>query len=158
MSKFSVLFICTGNICRSPTFEGVFRHIISEQNISEKLIVDSAGTHNYHVGEQVDKRSIFYAKKRGYDLSMITSRQVTKKDFIKFDLILPLDEDHLSSLNVISPKDFKDKIKLFLPYISYKSYKNVPDPYYGKAKDFELVLDLAESALIKLIYKIKALL
>ena len=155
MKKYSVLFVCTGNICRSPTFEGVLNKFISNNGLSGNIAVDSAGTHGYHVGEIADKRSILHAKKRGYDLSMIKSRKINEEDFIKFDLILALDRSHFNHLMGLVPENFNSKVKLLLPYIGNKKFQDVPDPYYGNDKDFELVLDLAEGSAIRLLEKTK---
>ena len=155
MKKYSVLFVCTGNICRSPTFEGVLNKLIFNNGLSDNIVADSAGIHGYHVGEIADKRSILHAKKRGYDLSMIKSRKINEEDFFKFDLILALDIGHFNHLIDLVPDNLNSKVKLFLPYIGNESFQDVPDPYYGNDKDFELVLDLAEAGAIKLLEKIK---
>ncbi len=154
MKKYSVLFICTGNICRSPTFEGVFKYLLSENKISRNFFIDSAGTRSYHIGETADIRSINYAGERGYDLSEIRSRQVCNKDFSEFDLLLALDRSHYDELISISPRKYTSKIKLILSYINYESLHDVPDPYYGKKEDFERVLDLAEECCDRLLKKL----
>ena len=155
MKNYSLLFICTGNICRSPTFEGVFRKLLSDNNLNNYIFVDSAGIRDYHIGEPADRRSVEYANKRGYDLSMIRSRQVCSKDFIDFDLLLALDKSHYKELLDLSPKKYTSKIKLFLSYIGNESLQDVPDPYYGGREGFEQVLDMAEGGYIKLLNKLK---
>ena len=155
MKKYSVLFICTGNICRSPTFEGVFKYLLSKNNLSCNFFVDSAGTRSYHIGETADIRSINHAKERGYDLSGIRSRQICTRDFNDFDLLLALDRSHYDELISISPRKYTSKVKLILPYINYESLHEVPDPYYGQKEDFERVLDLAEECCAKLLKKLK---
>lgn len=140
----AVLFVCMGNICRSPTAEGVFRHVVREAGVEERLEIDSAGTHAYHVGEPPDRRSQAAASRRGYHLGDIRARRVSEADFDRFDLILAMDK-----LNLVTLKEFagehEDKVRLFLEYSSGPETE-VPDPYYGGATGFERVLDLIEDA------------
>ncbi len=151
MDKYAVLFVCMGNICRSPTAEGVFNKTAERKRITDVLLtVDSAGTIGYHAGENADPRAIDAAKKRGYDISQIISRQVNISDFEKFDLIIAMDKDNFANLTTLADKshltDAKSKIKLFLDYSTQGNYLEVPDPYYGGVQGFDLVIDLIEDA------------
>lgn len=141
----SVLFICMGNICRSPTAEGVVRVHLERAGLAAQVDLDSAGTHAYHVGEPPDPRSQKAAAKRGYDLSKLRARQVNAADFLRFDLILAMDRDNLSLLRKACPPEHHDKLGLFLDYAA-GSDEEVPDPYYGGPDGFDRVLDLTESA------------
>ena len=143
--KTSVLFVCMGNICRSPTAEGVFRHHVSEQGLADKIEIDSAGTHAYHVGEPPDRRATAAAKRRGISLAGIAARRVSEDDFERFDLILAMDEDNHQRLLDEAPAEHREKVRLFLSYSSLGEHE-VPDPYYGGAAGFERVLDLIEDA------------
>jgi protein-tyrosine phosphatase len=143
--KTSVLFVCMGNICRSPTAEGVFRHFVDEAGMAEKIEVDSAGTHAYHVGEPADRRARAVAQKRDMSLDGIKARRVSDDDFANFDYIIAMDEDNKARLLEQSPPEYHDKIQLFLSYTSLQE-TDVPDPYYGGAAGFERVLDLIEAA------------
>lgn len=141
-----VLFVCMGNICRSPTAEGVFRHVVESSGLSEKIMIDSAGTHNYHIGAEPDKRSQQAASLRGYDLSQLRGRQVNVQDFHEFDYILAMDTDNLANLQRICPDELSYKVRLFLEYGKRFEKREVPDPYYGGDQGFEHVLDLIEDA------------
>lgn len=133
-----VLFVCTGNICRSPTAEGVVKRLARETGVS--LHVDSAGTHDYHVGEPPDERAQRHALRRGYDLSALRARQIAKRDFEEFDLILAMDRGHLRNLLRMCPSEHRGKLRLFM------EGQDVPDPYYGGPDEFEQVLDMIEAA------------
>ena len=147
MSKVRILFVCMGNICRSPSAEGVFTHFVIEENLQERFHIDSAGTHGYHVGNPPDARSAATAKERGYDLSSLRSRKVTYEDLEEFDYILAMDRDNYHGLVMMASSDEqKGKIQLFLEYATEADTDEVPDPYYGGAQGFEHVLDLIESA------------
>jgi protein-tyrosine phosphatase len=146
-----VLFVCTGNICRSPTAEGVFRVAVDRQGLSDKIRADSAGTHDYHVGEPPDHRAITAAKRRGYDLSALRARQVEARDFQRFNWIMAMDRDHLRILHALRPKDFTGHLGLFLDFAPHVGVREVPDPYYGGFEGFERVLDLTERASVELI-------
>jgi len=134
-----------GNICRSPTAEGVFRHHVSEAGLSERIDVDSAGTHAYHVGEPPDRRSMAAAERRGMSLQGIKARRVSDEDYERFDYILAMDEDNHTRLVDQSPSEHTSKVRLFLEF-STSNEREVPDPYYGGAAGFERVLDLVEEA------------
>ncbi len=141
----SVLFVCMGNICRSPTAEGVFRHFVNEAGLSEQFDIDSAGTHAYHVGEAPDRRAIAAAERRGISLANIAARRVSDEDFERFDFIIAMDEDNQQRLLDQAPAGHRSKISLFLSF-SEDEEREVPDPYYGGTAGFERVLDLIESA------------
>lgn len=140
-----VLFVCTGNICRSPTAEGVFRHLIAEAGLGDVIATDSAGTHGYHVGEPPDPRTVDAAQRRGFDLSTLRARRVKMDDFETFDLILAMDRDHLEHLESLRPNTARAEIQLFLAYHPDKKLRDVPDPYYGGRNGFEQVLDMVET-------------
>jgi len=141
-----VLFVCTGNICRSPTAEGVLRRLVRDQGLEGRVEVDSAGTFGYHVGEPPDRRSIRAAAARGYDLSALRARTVTREDFARFDLLLALDRGHRRELEQLAPDGAAARrIRLLLDYAPAFQGQDVPDPYYGGPADFERVLDLAEA-------------
>jgi protein-tyrosine phosphatase len=141
----SVLFVCMGNIFRSPTAEGVFRHFVNEAGLAETIEVDSAGTHAYHVGEPPDRRASAAAERRGVSLTDIKARRVADSDFERFDYIIAMDEDNQARLIDQAPDEYRNKVQLFLSYASV-SETEVPDPYYGGAAGFERVLDLVEEA------------
>jgi len=141
-----VLFVCMGNICRSPTAEGVFRRLVAERSPQLPLEVDSAGTHDYHVGEPPDVRAVQAAARRGIDLRHLRARQVRDEDFEQFDLILAMDRDNRTELLERSPSQFHERIRLFLEFARQPGVTDVPDPYYGGPLGFERVLDLAEEA------------
>lgn len=142
-----VLFVCTGNICRSPTAEGLARHLAASMGVAESFEFDSAGTHAYHVGEAPDLRARKAARARGYDLSALRARLVEPEDFERFDLILAMDRSHLTHLRRICPANLAHKIDLFLNQSSRYAGQDLHDPYYGDAGDFETVLDQCEDAL-----------
>lgn len=144
-SKISVLFVCMGNICRSPTAEGVFRHHVEEAGLGDRIIVDSAGTHAYHVGDPPDRRANAAAERRGIQLGDLRARRVSDEDFERFDYVLAMDLDNLERLKDQSPSEHHNKVRLFLEFSSLKE-REVPDPYYGGAAGFERVLDLVEDA------------
>ncbi len=143
--KTSVLFVCMGNICRSPTAEGVFRHHVKEAGLEKHIVIDSAGTHAYHVGEPPDRRAHAAAERRGISLDKIRARRVREKDFDRFDYILAMDDDNYYLLKEQAPEEHHPKLRLFLEFAT-ASEREVPDPYYGGAAGFERVLDLVEDA------------
>lgn len=140
-----VLFVCLGNICRSPTAEGVFQKIVSDRQVHHCFTVDSAGTAAWHIGKSPDTRSQAAALNRGYALSSLQARQVSVEDFEKFDYIFAMDHENLSNLKAICPIAYQSKLSLFLNFSDFNE-DEVPDPYYGGARGFEHVLDLVESA------------
>lgn len=151
-----VLFVCMGNICRSPTAEGVFRHLVGQQGLAEKIIIDSAGTHDYHIGNPPDARSQAAAARRGYDLSSLRARQVTIEDFTGFDYVLAMDDANLRLLQQQCPDEYRGRLKLFLEFAKDRELREVPDPYYGGAQGFAQVLDLVENAARGLLEHIRA--
>ncbi len=141
-----VLFVCTGNICRSPSAEGVFRHIVEDAGLGGVIGADSAGTHAYHVGEAADVRSQAAARKRGYDISGHVARQVKADDFREFDLILAMDWENLAALQQMCPKVYQHKLMLLMRFSNEYEEATVPDPYYGGPEGFGKVLDYLEDA------------
>lgn len=146
MRQVKILFVCTGNICRSPTAEGVFRHYVAQAGLADRIAADSAGTHDYHIGEPPDARAQRIAGKRGYDLSGLRGRQVSKMDFSEFDYVLAMDEHNLQLLKRLCPPEHAHKLKLFLEFALGAELREVPDPYYGGVDGFERVLDMIEQA------------
>ena len=144
--KVRVLFVCMGNICRSPTAEGVFRHLVTQTNLHNVIESDSAGTHAYHVGEQPDRRAQLAAKQRGLDLSDLRARRVMLADYESFDYILAMDNDNYEILVSQSPAHAKPKIKLFMDFAPQRSEQEVPDPYYGGQRGFDIVYEMVEAA------------
>ena len=138
-----ILMVCTGNICRSPSAEGVLRELARKENL--KIEVESAGTHDYHVGDAPDRRAIAHARKRGYDISALRARQVAAEDFETFDLVLAMDRGHLKILERMCPAASRQKLRLFA------AGEDVPDPYYGGTEHFEQALDLIEQAAKRLL-------
>ncbi|HRK57482.1 MAG TPA: low molecular weight protein-tyrosine-phosphatase [Burkholderiaceae bacterium] len=141
-----VLFVCMGNICRSPTAAGVFRKVVSGAGLSGLVQVDSAGTHAYHVGEAPDVRAQQAAAKRGYDLSGLRARQITLDDFHHYDMILTMDWENLALLQQQCPKAQKHKLHLLMRFAGEHDAATVPDPYYGGLEGFDTVLDYVEDA------------
>lgn len=141
-----VLFVCMGNICRSPMAEGVFRHHVREAGLDGLIAIDSAGTHDYHVGEPPDPRAQQAAGRRGYDLAMLRGRQVSRADFLEFDYLLAMDAANLRALERLCPPQHGHKLKLFMEFGANVAPREVPDPYYGGEQGFERVLDMVEEA------------
>jgi protein-tyrosine phosphatase len=142
--RISVLFVCMGNICRSPMAEGVFRHQVKQAGLSRLIVTDSAGTLDYHAGDPPDPRAQAVAARRSYNLSRLRARQVTREDFERFDYLLAMDRDNLAYLHRLGPPDHRAKAQLFLEYATSVGIREVPDPYYGPVEGFERVLDLTE--------------
>ncbi len=155
--KHKILFVCTGNICRSPSAEGVFRDIVNEQKLSQFFYIDSCGTHSYHTGQSPDSRSQYAAMKRGIDISQQIARTIEQNDFSRFDYILAMDNYNLSFLQSMADEDHLNKIHLFLEYDENCKLIEIPDPYYGGEDGFEIVLDLLQKASIGLIKHLKSL-
>jgi protein-tyrosine phosphatase len=153
--KMSVLFVCMGNICRSPTAEGVFRHLVEDAGLADRIHTDSAGTHAYHTHEPADRRAQAGAERRGYSLANIRARPVQTADFERFDYIVAMDADNLAHLTALAEPKYHDRLSLFLEF-SENSEVEVPDPYFGGAAGFERVLDLVEEASRGLIEAIKS--
>jgi protein-tyrosine phosphatase len=140
-----ILFVCMGNICRSPTAEGVFRNLVSGAGLDEYIEIDSAGTHAYHVGDPPDRRARAAAERRGISLADIRARRVQPEDFERFSYIIAMDHDNLAILEEQAEDGYREKLRLFLEFSSGPE-REVPDPYYGGATGFERVLDLVEDA------------
>src|SRR5574343_1681746 len=146
MMTYRVLLVCMGNICRSPTAEGVLRQYIVNHGLGDKVEVDSAGTHGYHVGEAPDSRTQRAAKVRGYNLSQLRARKVAPQDLDYFDLILAMDKSNLDNLRRMATPEQRERIALFMDYARNFDDDEVPDPYYGLGHGFDLVLDMVEDA------------
>ncbi len=150
----SVLFVCLGNICRSPTAEAVFRAKAQRAGLAPRLTIDSAGTGEWHVGNPPDWRAIAHAAKRGYDLAPLRARQVSRADFARFDWILAMDRGNLADLERLRPRDYAGHLGLFLEVAPHLGRREVPDPYDGGADGFETVLDLVEAASVALVERL----
>jgi protein-tyrosine phosphatase len=146
MSSYSILFVCMGNICRSPTAHGVFRQQVARAGLAERVRVESAGTHNYHPGRPPDERSQEHAARRGYDLSDLRARQIRASDFERHDLILAMDWDNLALVQEQCPSAHQHKVRRFTEFCRELDATVVPDPYFGGPQGFEEVLDLVEDA------------
>ena len=151
-----ILFVCMGNICRSPSAEGVFRHVLATRAPDLQVEIDSAGTHDYHIGDPPDRRSIAAAKRRGIDLSSLRARRVASEDFAHYDLILAMDEENLRELKRRAPVAYQERIRLMMEFAPEATSRAVPDPYYGGAQGFEEVLDLLEEAANGLVQELLA--
>jgi len=151
-----VLFVCLGNICRSPTAEGVFRAQVAAAGLSEVIGIDSAGTAAWHIGKAPDQRAQAAATRRGYDLTALRGRQVAVADFGEFDYILAMDRSNLADLLAQCPAEQRHKVRLFLSFSSQWQDHEVPDPYYGGADGFDQVLDMVEDAAHGLLSDIRA--
>ena len=141
-----VLFVCLGNICRSPTGEGVFQNLVEQKDLNDRITIDSAGTAAYHIGEPPDPRSQAAAKLRGIDLSDLRARRVEVQDFKKFDYLLAMDADNHANLMRMCPPGSEHKVHLMLDFGEGTKGRDVPDPYYLGGEGFEVVLDLIENA------------
>ncbi len=151
-----VLFVCMGNICRSPTAQGVFQGLVESQGLSSLIEVDSAGTHAYHVGEAPDHRAQKTARQRGYDLSVQRARKAHSEDFQAFDYVVAMDQENYMSLSAICPEGYENKIQLLMDYAPSFRTREVPDPYYGGGlSGFEKVLDMVEVAAASLLDDIR---
>ena len=146
-----ILFVCMGNICRSPTAEGVFRRVVAERAPGLDIEIDSAGTHDYHVGDPPDRRAVEAAARRGIDIATQRARRVEQADFERFDLLIAMDRLNREILLDRSPEQYRSRVRLFLEFASAVDEEDVPDPYYGGPVGFERVLDLAEEAAIGLL-------
>lgn len=150
-----VLFVCLGNICRSPTAEGIFRKVVGDARMHNQILVDSAGTGDWHIGKTPDSRTVNAARQRGYDLSLLRARQVCAADFDEYDYILAMDTANLGHLQTLAPKSYQGHLGLFLDFSKQLIHREVPDPYYGGAVGFELVLDLIEDAASGLLLRLQ---
>ncbi|WP_020210364.1 low molecular weight protein-tyrosine-phosphatase [Gilvimarinus chinensis] len=150
-----VLFVCLGNICRSPTAEGLFRAELAKQQLVDEVATDSAGTAAWHVGKAPDTRAIAAAAERGINISSLRARQVDAADFEAFDYVLAMDESNLMDLKALRPAHYTGTLALFLDFAADAAEREVPDPYYGGAEGFEHVLDLVEQASVGLLEDIR---
>ncbi len=155
-APFAVLMVCMGNICRSPTAEGVLRAKLAAAGLTERVRVDSAGTHAYHVGEPPDDRAREHAAARGYDLSTLRAREVRDDDYERFDLLLAMDWDNLALLQGDCPPGRERKLRRLMEFAPGAGSEVVPDPYYGGAAGFDRVLDLVEAACDGLVAELAA--
>lgn len=144
--KVKVLFVCMGNICRSPTAHGVFRKLVVEQGLSHRVEIDSAGTHDYHLGEPPDRRARQTALERGIDISDLRARLAEPRDFELFDYVLAMDRDNYRILSRLCPSGLEHKLRLFMEFAPELGVRDVPDPYYGAQGGFDQVLDLVDIA------------
>jgi protein-tyrosine phosphatase len=154
--KIRVLFVCMGNICRSPTAEGVFRHAVVKAGLSDFIECDSAGTHGYHIDEPPDQRAQQAAGRRGYDLSNLRGRQVGKHDFEQFDIVVAMDRHNFALLEKLCPTHCAEKLTLFCDFHAGYAGREVPDPYFGGPHGFEQVLDMIEAVSESLIARVSA--
>lgn len=141
-----VLFVCMGNICRSPTAHGVFRKLVQDEGLMERIEIDSAGTHGYHVTEPPDRRAILTAARRGVDLEDLRARRAEPEDFLYYDYILAMDQENYMSLSAICPRGMERKLMLLMDFAPQLRTREVPDPYYGGTTGFEQVFDMVEVA------------
>lgn len=157
MAKISVLFVCLGNICRSPTAHAVFQSMVETEGLHKEIAIDSCGTGDWHIGRAPDARSQHYALDRGYDMSSLRARLLCADDFDQFDYILAMDSQNLADIQAMQPADFDGEASLFLSYCRNSNHSHraeVPDPYYGGVDGFTLVLDLIEDASRELLKQI----
>ncbi|MBO0611742.1 MAG: hypothetical protein RL122_2148 [Pseudomonadota bacterium] len=155
MEKVKVIFICMGNICRSPTAQGVFERLVHSQGLTERILIDSAGTHAYHIGKAPDLRSQVAAKGRGLDLSKQRARKVTIADIEEFDYVLAMDRTNLDDLQDMVTAAQRERVRLFMEFAERWNVDEVPDPYYGGNSGFERVLDMVEDAAAGLLAHIR---
>lgn len=145
-AKIRVLFVCMGNICRSPTAHGVFRHMVERHGLEEWFEIDCAGTHTYHLDMPPDPRAQEASRRRGIDIGHLRARQVTAEDFERFDYVLAMDTDNRDILLSLCPQDQAHKLSLLMAFAPELDIQEVPDPYYGGASGFERVIDMIENA------------
>lgn len=150
-----VLFVCMGNICRSPTAQGVFERLVADNDLATIIHIDSAGTHAYHIGEKPDERASAAALQRGIDLSKQKARRVSADDFQLFDYVIAMDSSNIEDLAASCPPGHESKMRLFMEFAPDIEVNEVPDPYYGGATGFERVLDLIELAAAGLLAEIR---
>lgn len=156
MSMYKILFVCTGNICRSPSADALLRHYVEQDGLSDHIYTDSAGTHSYHVGEAPDARAVAALSGRGVSATGIQARQVSVEDFERFNMIVALDRGHYRLLSKMMPDGSFAALELFMDLAGDENNKDVPDPYYGGEGDFELALDLIDKGVLAILSKIKS--
>jgi protein-tyrosine phosphatase len=152
---YAVLMVCTGNICRSPTADGLLRHALQAAGLSGRVLVDSAGTHDYHIGDPPDRRSMETARRYGIDLADLRARRVAVEDFATFDLVLAMDDGHYRQLLRLCPPPYRERVKLYLSYAPQFG-RDVPDPYYGKGDGFEKVWQMCQTVTDALVADIRS--
>ena len=150
-----VLFVCLGNICRSPTAEGVFRNLLADQQLADRIEVDSAGTHAYHVGQPPDPRAQAAAARRGIDISALRGRQADPSDLHEFDYVVAMDRQNQEALLAISTAETRSKVRLFMEFTDRYPDTEVPDPYYGGGSGFDQVIDMIEAASLGLLQELR---
>lgn len=155
MARVRVLFVCLGNICRSPMAEGVFRQLVEAEGLADLVEVDSAGTHAYHVDDPPDPRAQAAVRRRGIDISGLRGRQATAADFARFDYVLAMDHENYAHLEALAPPQHAHKLRLFLEYATRCNERAVPDPYFGSDNGFDRVLDMIEDAAAGLLREIR---
>jgi protein-tyrosine phosphatase len=153
--KTGVLFVCMGNICRSPTAEAVFRHAVKEAGLGPLIECDSAGTHGYHIGEPPDRRAQQAAMRRGYDMSNLRGRKIGRKDFERFDHVVAMDRHNLAILENLCPALHSHKLALYCDFHAEYAGREVPDPYYGGPQGFEQVLDMIEAVSASFVVRLR---
>lgn len=153
---YKVLFVCTGNICRSPTGEALFRNLVAEDGLSDQISTDSCGMGSWHVGGPADRRTVATAKARGVDMSDLRARQIRSSDFEEFDLLLAMDRSHYRDMKAMCPTEYQDRIQMFLGFGGTMGSADVPDPYYGGASGFDDVFDMVQDGSRALLDHIKA--
>lgn len=151
-----ILFVCMGNICRSPTAHGVFRRLVIDEGLSHRIEIDSAGTHAYHIGEPPDRRARDTARMRGIDIGDLRARLTKPDDFVHFHYVLAMDRDNYENLARLCPNGMEDRLRLFMDFAPELGIREVPDPYYGGQRGFEQVFDMIESAARGLLLDIKS--
>jgi protein-tyrosine phosphatase len=152
----SVLFVCMGNICRSPTAHGIFRRLVEQEGLADHILIDSAGTHAYHIGKPPDERAQATALKRGFDLSDLRARQAAAADFEEYDYVLAMDRENHEILASLCPAGYEERLSLFLAYAPDLGIQEVPDPYWGGEQGFEQVFDMLEAASLGLLEEIRS--
>ena len=155
MKKIGVVFVCMGNICRSPTAEAVFRQYVERAGFAAQIVIDSAGTHDYHIGSAPDSRTQRAALQRGFDMHDLRGRQIEAADFYRFDYVLAMDTANLAILDRLAPNECPTRARMFLDYAHHHVEREVPDPYYGGEDGFERVLDMVEDAAAGLLQHIR---
>jgi protein-tyrosine phosphatase len=156
MNMIAVCFVCLGNICRSPSAEAVMLHRVGRAKLADRIVVDSAGTGNWHIGEAPDERAQRAAKKRGYDLSTLRGRQIGQEDFARFDLLIAMDDANAAALSAACAPEHRDKIRLLMEFATRDDSRVVVDPYFGGDEGFERVLDQCEDACDGLLTMLRA--
>jgi protein-tyrosine phosphatase len=156
MNSIAVCFVCLGNICRSPSAEAVMRDLVERAKLADRIVIDSAGTGDWHIGEPPDERAQKAAKKRGYDLSKLRGRQVASADFARFDLFIVMDDANAAALTAVCPPEHRDKIRLLMEFATGDDSRVVVDPYFGGEEGFEKVLDQCEDACEGLLKALRA--